>query len=130
MGKRQEETTKPQIVMRRYSDEELQKFHDKIQKYYEDYTDRKNQTFKVLNKKKLMIAFEALTPSGAVAYDEVEDRATRYLDFENIFEQWQSWKWRTGLDTRSGGHEKLEQLDKIAEEMRVEPVPEPSDLDF
>jgi hypothetical protein len=129
MAKKEVEN-KPVVVMRRYSDEELQRFHDKVQKYYEDYTDRKGETFKVLNKKRLMIAFEALTPSGAVAYDEVEDRATRYQEFENIYEQWQAWKWRTGLDTRSGGHEKLEQLDKIAEEMTVEPVPESSDLDF
>ena len=123
---------KPHRVMRTYRDEELRKFHDLVQKYYFDYVIKNGRSagvsFKMLDRKKLMIAFGALTPSGAVAYDEVEDRATRYQEFENVFEQWASWNVRTGLDKGFAERAKLKQLDQIAQEKTIEP--EPSDLDF
>ena len=129
MRKKQETETKPKVEMRHYTDAELQKFHDMVQKYYYDYTVEtgkdKGEVIRVLDKKKLMISYGVVAPSGAVLWD-VDDfgdikQPTRYAQFENLYEQWQYWKVRTGLDKYSGEYKKLEQLDEIAQQMTVDP---------
>ena len=132
---------KPKLELRHYQDYELKNFHDKIQKYYYDYfleiSEDKGEVIRVLDKKKLMIDFGALGKDGGVIIDEVEvDKPPRIHQFDNLYEQWQNWKIRTGLDKGSWGYKNLESLDKLAEQMTVEPAREefniepPESFDF
>ena len=119
-----EEREKMEIKYRNYSDAELKNFHEKVQKFYFDYTLVTGEVIRVIDKKKLMIAFGALTPSGATIVDEVSLPPNRLQQFDNLYEQWQKWKARVGMDKGSYQFKNLQQLDKIAEQMTVEPTPE------
>lgn len=125
MGRRKDEKREYQeIKYRVYTDAELKDFHEKVQKFYFNYTIQNGKVIRVMDKKKLMIAFGALSKSGAVITDEVSLPPNRLQQFENIYEQWQYWKAKVGLDKGSWNFKKLEQLDKMAEQMTIEPAPE------
>jgi hypothetical protein len=112
ISKKEEE--KFEIPVREYSDMELGKFHEMVQKYYYTHTFNNGETLRVLNQFKLRIAYGAISRYGGVILG-------RYPQFENIYEKWQYWKIRTGLDEGSWNHNKLQSLDKVAQEMTVEP---------
>ena len=128
MPRKQKEEEQPKIEMRQYTDAELQKFHGLVQKYYYDHTlehgvDR-GQVIRVLDKRKLMVAYGATNEQGAISKDELGVPPSRYHQFENLFEQWQSWKVKTGLDRHWVDQKKLQQLDELAQQMTVDPTDE------
>jgi hypothetical protein len=105
--------------VRKYTDAELSRFHGLVQRFYKDYTCDNGGVIRVLDRVALGVAFGALSKDGAVLWDAVEDRVVRYPEFENILDQWQSYKMRIGLDTGSRNYQKLQALDKMAEQMNV-----------
>jgi hypothetical protein len=115
ISKKEEE--KFEIPVREYTDAELEKFHGLVQKYYRDHTFADGETSKVLDQKRLIVAYGAMSKYGGVILG-------RYTQFENVYGQWQDWKKRTGLDTLSWQHKNLESLDKVAQTMTVEPAVE------
>ena len=118
--KQQEQKERQKIELRHYTDSELQKFHTLVQKYYSNYTMVDGEVIRVLDRRKLMISYGAINEKGAVLIDEVEMPPNRLQQFDNVLEQWQYWKIRTGLDEGSWNHNKLKSLDKVAQEMTVE----------
>ena len=124
------------IEYRKYTDTELQDFHNKVQKYYFDYTLQNGkdvgEVIRVLDRERLMVAFGARTSSGAIVVDEVSLPPNRLQQFDNCFRQWQDWKVRTGLDKGSWGHKNLQSLDEMAKQMTVPRIPDtiPFDADY
>jgi hypothetical protein len=125
---KKEKDEKPKVEMKQYTDAELQKFHGLVQKYYYDYTletgKDAGQVIRMLDKKKLMVAYGAINERGAVSKMDLEVPPSRLVQFENIYEQWQYWKVKTGLEPNLGERKKLEQLDEVAQQMTVDPGPE------
>ena len=115
----------PVIEKRIYTEEELKKFDGMIQKYFEDQTLSNGEVVRVLNYKKLAIAYGALSKDGGVIitgivrkYGSIESytRPTRYEQFENLMAQHDYWK--SGLDWKKKIFEKRqeEHYEKILEE--------------
>jgi hypothetical protein len=117
ISKKEEE--KFEIPVREYSDNELRKFHDLAQKYYQDVLlQATGETIRALNQKAIMIAYGALSARGGVI-------PGRYTQFENLYEQWQAWKIRTGLDKGVARFsDKDRQLDAMAQEKTLDPIDE------
>jgi hypothetical protein len=123
-----------EIVYRDYSHTELQDFHNKVQPFYFDHTTIMGEKLRVIDMHKLKVAFGAITPKGKIILKGIIkrddgsiksfNRPTRLEEFENIWKQYQNWKVDTGLDKGSAGFKKLQQLDEIAGQMKVEPAPE------
>ena len=111
-----EKVEKREVNYRIYSDSELRNFHDKVQKYYSDYTLATGEVIQVIDKKKLMVDFGATTPWGATIVDEVSLPPNRLQHFENVYEQWQKWKARVGIDKGSYQFKNLQGLAKMAGE--------------
>mgnify|MGYP001582439828 FL=1 len=83
--------------MRIYTNDELKRFNDKIQKFKEEHTLISGEKIMVLNRQKLAVAFGAMvedTYLGVKTYsvlvDPVDD-TKRYTEFQNIMEQWSKW---------------------------------------
>lgn len=124
MAKQQQKTVKV-IEKRIYTEEELKKFDGLMQKYFENKTLSNGEVVRVLNHKKLAIAYGALSKGGGVIltgivrkYGSIESytRPTRYEQFENLMEQHDFWK--SGLDWKKKIFEKRqeEHYEKILEE--------------
>ena len=99
MPRRNEEIERPKLEMRVYTEDELKRFDQKIQKFYEEYTLTSGEKIiKVLNKNRIAIAYGAMVFGEhlgrkyyAVIKDELED-TKRYNEFENLMGQWDKWK--------------------------------------
>lgn len=121
------------IEYKTYTDIQLKDFHNKIQRFYEDYTDSfSGKTFKVLQKDKLLKAFGAIGPTGGIVLSNITrhksgsiasyDRPTRMEQFDNLWKQYEDWKWKNGLVKESPVFKRTEALEKMAEQMKVEEV--------
>lgn len=118
---------KPAVKMRVYTPEELKKFDGLVQKYYYDHTLKSGEIIKVLNRKKLMVAYGAINEEGAVlvgdGFGDIGQPPFRIHEFENLYDQWQRWKGKINY----GEEKKLEDLDKLAESMKA---PEVVEMEF
>jgi hypothetical protein len=123
-----------EIQYRKYSDMDLKSWHEKIQRFYEEAEDI-NGKYKFFNKQKLLIAYGAIGPSGGVVLTNIlrdekignvikYDRPTRQEQFDNLWEQYENWKYRNGLIKQTAPAQKVEALEEMAAQMTVEPSPE------
>ncbi len=123
----------PARIKRKYSDQELSKFNDMIQKFYCDHElqagPQKGEIVRVLDKYKLAVAYGAMVvkdsfgcPVYRIIGDEVEG-TQRWDQFENLMDQWSWWKAKNVY----GEEKRIEELDQIAEQMTIS---SPDDLLF
>lgn len=126
--------------MRQYSPAELRDFHEKVQKYYFNHTISGGEVIRVLNRKRLLIAFGSTGPKGGIILHGVTrndrtgsisgySRPTRMEAFENLWKQYAEWKVKEGIDKGSSVFKKNLQLEKLAESMGVE-YPEEIEVEY
>lgn len=124
--KPQKETFQKQA--RVYTELELQDFDNKVQRFYEDYTiqngKNRGEVIRVLNQKKLGIAFGALDKRGAVIVDEVY--GVRLHVLENLLEQWGKWKGKKQWVEKK----RIEGLQEVADGMKIDAMVEDAYLKF
>lgn len=96
-----------------YTKEELETFDKQLLRFWEDYTietgKEKGKVIKVLNYKKLKIAYGATDTKGGV----IPERQAMY---ENLMDQW-GW-WKGGQDWAQ--KKRLENYDQMAKEISEE----------
>jgi hypothetical protein len=109
---------------RQWSDYDLAEFHQGMEKYKKPYVLRNGETVMIYDEIKFLQDHGALGEEGDVIVKnrvyidhQLTDASVPYVDLDDKIRQWKDWLGRKEF----GEKKKLEDLEKIAEGMTIDP---------